>query len=88
MAVMPPPHDTSIKNIGGGGLRLTSDSEVRRGDTIEVEVDIPCKPPIFMVCKVVWIKKPALPGEEFEMGVEFLNIDPLDRETLINLSSG
>lgn len=86
MASMHAPYNALSKDISGGGLRLPIDKKPRMGELLELEISVPERPLIFAVGRVVWIKKRGAGTNDLEIGVKFMNIDPADREALMDFA--
>jgi len=70
------------KNISEGGVSFIVYEKLIKGTTLDMQIQIPFDSmPIFTKAKVVWIRKT---GEEhakiFEVGVEFIEVDPRDQK--------
>ncbi len=71
-------------DISEGGLSFTVYEKLLKGTNLDMEVQVPFDSmPIFAKARIVWIKKT---GEEhanvFEVGVEFIEVDPEDQKRL------
>ena len=69
-----------VKDIGGGGLRVVVDSEMRIGDLLNLEISIPhLSEAIEAVGEVVWFSKTRSKDHEIrEAGLRFRDIRPED----------
>lgn len=79
-------HTATTKDIGAGGIRVFVDSQVKRGDVLKLEFLLPELPPqVFATGRVVWVRPFSIEGDKttrFDAGIEFLDIDPKDRERI------
>ena len=77
----------TTKDIAAGGICLLVDTQLKKGDVVKLEIVLPEFPPrIYATGRIVWVKPFSMEGEKkprFDVGIEFLAIDPKDRE-LIN----
>jgi len=80
------PQDTkkaTSKDIGGGGIRLALAESLAIGTHLKLNIEIPEKKAKTTVAygKVVWSRKVeivgAKPGNYYETGIEFTQVDPL-----------
>ena len=69
-----------VKDIGGGGIRLLVKEDLRVGDLIRLEIQIPhLKEPIEAVGEVVWFSaQKDKDHERREAGAKFRDIDQKD----------
>ncbi|OGW69302.1 MAG: hypothetical protein A2036_00595 [Omnitrophica bacterium GWA2_50_21] len=68
------------KDLSREGLKITSNEALRTGTVLNLEIDIPDDPkPVYSTAEVMWSKK--IDGEQrnFEHGVRFLMMDPVDK---------
>ena len=76
-------HEAVTKNIGGGGICLTTKEKLEVGDRLVLEIELPEKEIISSKGRVVWINEFEIIGVQtqkgFYAGVEFLNITEEDR---------
>ena len=86
-----PPHKQftipiQSKNIGGGGICLISEQELKTGELLKLEIKLPEDPPtVHALGRVVWVKPFSLATEKskrFDMGVEFIEISQEDRQRI------
>ena len=67
-----------VKDIGGGGIRLLVKEDLRAGDLIGLEIQIPhLKEPIEAVGEVVWFSE-GKDHDHREAGAKFRDIDQKD----------
>ena len=69
-----------VKNIGGGGVRIFAKGDLRNGDLLELDIQIPhLSDPIRAIGEVVWFNALKSKEREFrEAGVRFREIAPKD----------
>lgn len=72
----------SVKNIGGGGIRLSLAERLKPGTVIKLEITIPEDPNAFSaVGEVVWVSEIIISGDSvaryFDTGIKFSKIDPI-----------
>lgn len=68
------------KDLSREGMKITSNEAIREGAVLDLEIDIPDDPkPVYTTAEVVWSKK--LDGDEknYEQGIKFLMMDPVDK---------
>jgi len=67
------------KDVSRDGICVNSNDEIKKGTTIDLEIDLPDDPrPIKTAGKVVWTK--TSDGEEgVDYGIQFVSIDPVDK---------
>lgn len=69
-----------IKDISGGGFSFAPKEDLRNGDLLDVEIQIPqLSKPVRAVAEVVWFARRARAGQDTpEAGVYFRDIKPAD----------
>jgi len=75
------------KDISGSGLRLETDKSLSKGAQFLLEIHLNDKDSIEAIGEVIWIST----SEEknmFEVGLQFVKIEPQEREKLINYLYG
>ncbi len=72
------------KAVSEGGVSFTVYEKLTKGTKLDMQIQVPFDSmPMFVKAKVVWIKKSAEElGKVFEVGVEFLEVDPRDQKRL------
>ncbi|MFC1509062.1 PilZ domain-containing protein [Candidatus Omnitrophota bacterium] len=72
------------KVISEGGVSFTVYEKLTKGTKLDMQIQVPFDSmPMFIKAKVVWIKKATEElGKAFEIGVEFLEVDPRDKKRL------
>lgn len=71
-----------VKNIGGGGIRLSLAERLKPGTAIDLEITIPDDPKPFSAAgEVVWVSEIIISGDSvaryYDTGIEFTKIDPI-----------
>jgi c-di-GMP-binding flagellar brake protein YcgR len=65
------------KDLSREGLRINSNTPLKEGTTIDIEINIPDDPkPVHTSGKVMWSHAES---QGFEQGVRFLMMDPVDK---------
>lgn len=68
-----------LKNISGGGICITAKEDLREGDLLEMEIQIPhLEEPIEAVGEVMWFAAGDDEKETREAGIRFRDISPKD----------
>ena len=59
---------TLLRNLSGGGIRMTTKGELRQGDIVELSIEIPLvEDPVRATGEIVWARS-------LEAGVRFVDI--------------
>ena len=81
------PETTHTKDIGGGGVRLVVERALKQHTPLSVELMLPGRSkPVSFIGEVVWCESPSSASghpPHFEVGVQFLKIDPRGQQMLI-----
>lgn len=73
----------SVKDIGGGGVRLRLDKSLPLGALVQLFINFPGAPQaIPIVAKVIWVKKAGKRTSLYEAGVQFLEIEDFFRDKI------
>lgn len=68
------PKKTVTKNISHGGIRGLVDKKIKKGDELELNIDIPnLKKPIYAITKVIWTADKK--ADKIDAGIKFEEID-------------
>ncbi len=69
-----------VKNIGGGGIRIIAKEDLKKGDLLDLKIQIPhLEEPIHAVGEVVWFfHAKERERDTREAGVRFRDIEPED----------
>ncbi len=74
------------KDIGAGGICLILDQELKKGDTLKLDIVLPDDPPtIHALGRVVWTKSFSMAMEKntrYDTGIEFTEIGDEDRKKI------
>jgi len=73
---------TSVKDLGGGGIRLSLAEKLEPGTVVDLKITIPDDPkPFTALGEVVWQEEVNISGESigryYDTGIKFTEIDPL-----------
>ena len=73
---------SSVKDVGGGGIRLSLPERLNPGTTVDLEITIPdISKPFPAVGEVIWIREVGISGDSvaryFDTGIKFIKIDPI-----------
>jgi len=79
------PVPSLIKNIGGGGVRVIVKEDLRPGDLLELQIQIPhLEEPIHAVGEVVWFShSKEKENDQREAGLRFREIEPEDLHRIL-----
>ena len=73
------------EDIGGGGLRFSVEHRLSKGDTLELEIWLPRQvDSIRAVGEVVWVRESQDVTFKYIVGIQFVEIDPLQRGKILN----
>ena len=76
-------HRDVTRNIGGGGICITTTEKLNECDRILVEIDLPTGDRVRSRGRVAWVSKFEFKGPKpqkgYEVGIEFLDISESDR---------
>lgn len=68
------------KDLSREGIKITTNESLREGTILDLEIDIPDDPkPVFSTAEVMWTRKLEGEDKNFEQGVKFLMMDPVDK---------
>jgi len=68
------------RDLSREGLKITSNQAIKEGTVLNLEIDIPDDPkPVYSTGEVIWSKKLENDEKNFEQGIRFLAIDPVDK---------
>ena len=73
---------TLVKDLGGGGIRISLAEMLKPGTVVDLEITIPDDPRSFpAVGEVVWQEEVNISGESvgryYDTGIKFTEIDPV-----------
>ena len=78
-----------VKNISGGGIKIMANEELRNGDLLDLQIQVPhLEESIHAVGEVAWFKHSRVKDRERdreikEAGVRFRDIDPKDLHRIL-----
>lgn len=73
------------KDLSRDGLKINSNSNMKVGSLLNLEIDIPDDPkPVKTTGKVVWSRPSEDRNEGFDQGVRFLMMDPVDKFRILD----
>lgn len=76
------PISSLTKNIGEGGIRFRTNEFISLACRLVVEITLPALArPVKAISKVAWIRKVS-PGDQYELGNQFLEISKDDRAAI------
>ncbi len=68
------------KDLSREGIKLTTNEGMNAGTMLDLEIDIPDDPkPVYSTAEVIWSKKIGGDEKNYEHGVKFLMMDPVDK---------
>jgi hypothetical protein len=75
-----------VGDISVGGLRAYSDEKQRLGARLEIELVFPDAGSVTCMAEVIWVEElaPGAPAR-FEMGLQFVQVDPEDLERIASV---
>jgi len=76
----------TIRNVSRGGICITVSRKLQKGDTLSIQIKLPNQENLLTKGIVVWVKEADTSDidkkPEFDIGVEFLDMNDKDREEL------
>ena len=77
--------ETIAKDVSGGGIRLPIRQRLVAGTLLRMHIELMREGKKFVVeGKVVWLKPTQNQDSPYEAGIEFIGIDPLERNMISN----
>lgn len=77
------PQESSLHDISGAGVRLCCKEELRHGDLLKLEIQIPhLDNAVEALGEVVWVA-PKLEHRHYEAGVRFRDVNPKDLNKIL-----
>jgi c-di-GMP-binding flagellar brake protein YcgR len=68
------------KDLSREGIKLSGNAKLAKGTLVDLEIDIPDDPkPVHTTGEIVWIQKGEEKEKDFELGIKFLMMDPVDK---------
>ena len=74
------------KDLSREGLKMNSNYDLKSGDLLDLEIDIPDDPkPVKTTAKVMW-SRPAEGGSNqgYDQGIRFVMMDPVDKFRILD----
>ncbi|MBU1862788.1 MAG: PilZ domain-containing protein [Candidatus Omnitrophica bacterium] len=72
-------------DLSRDGMKLTADTKLSKGVLLDLKIDIPDDPKaVHSAGEVVWIKKSKESEHDFELGIRFLLMDPVDKFRILD----
>jgi c-di-GMP-binding flagellar brake protein YcgR len=72
-----------IVDISTGGIGVTADEKILRGDMVELEIGLPDDNiPIFLAGEVIWVRKDSH-TDKYQAGIKFLKLSSCDRDRIV-----
>jgi Tfp pilus assembly protein PilZ len=94
MAKMHRPFSSLSNNVGGGGICIPLERNLKKGEVLELEIELPGKDrPIFALGRVAWVKKAKGGAKKtvkycpYQGGIEFIAIEQEEREKILKFAS-
>ncbi|MFH0877006.1 MAG: PilZ domain-containing protein [Candidatus Omnitrophota bacterium] len=83
----PPPildQENLTKNISEGGICLTANEKLNTGELLLLDIELPNRRFIRAKGRVAWVHEFDIraKGKRYDVGIEFLEIQPQDREEI------
>jgi c-di-GMP-binding flagellar brake protein YcgR len=76
--------EDTAKNISEGGICLNMKEKVGVGSFLDVTIKLPSRKTICCKSRVQWVKETEVITKRYDVGLEFLDISPQDREEIKN----
>lgn len=72
-------------DLSRDGMKLSASTNVAKGSLLDLNIDIPDDPkPVRTTGEVVWVRKSKEAEEDFELGIRFLMMDPIDKFRILD----
>lgn len=72
----------ALQNVSMGGLQVVSPTAFRKGDILELQLQIPGNGSVKSVAKVVWCEKDGS-GPDYRSGIQFIPVYEDDLKKLV-----
>lgn len=78
-------HKTLVRDIGGGGMSLLVNDDLRAGDLLQLEIQVPhLEDPVKAIGEVVWfVRCQGTDRESREAGLMFRDIKPKELHAIL-----
>ena len=68
------------KDLSREGLKINSDTNLKEGTVVDIEINIPDDPkPVHTSGKVMWSRPAEEQNQGFDQGIRFMMMDPVDK---------
>lgn len=68
------------KDLSREGIKINSNSEIKIGTTLDLEITIPDDPkPVHTSGKIMWVRPAEGRDQGYDQGVRFVMMDPVDK---------
>lgn len=68
------------RDLSRDGMKLNANAKIEKGSLVDLEIDIPDDPkPVRTTGEIVWVSKVKGSEHDFELGLRFLMMDPVDK---------
>ena len=73
------------KDLSRDGMKLSADAKMSKGSLVDLQIDIPDDPkPVYTTGEIVWSRKMKDSEPDFELGIRFLMMDPVDKFRILD----
>ena len=73
------------KDLSREGLKMNSNYDLRTGDLLDLEIDIPDDPkPVKTTAKVMWSRPAEGQNQGYDQGIRFVMMDPVDKFRILD----
>ena len=79
--------NAALQNVSMSGLQVVSTAPFRKGDILEIQLEIPKGGRVKSVAKVVWCEKDGS-GQDFRSGIQFIPVYEDDLKKLVDFLKG
>src|SRR3989338_2405786 len=68
------------KDLSREGMKVNTNQSLSNGSLVDLEINLPDDPkPVRTTAKVMWVKEAASEKDNYDYGVNFLLMDPVDK---------
>ena len=73
------------KDLSREGLKMNSNYDLKTGDLLDLEIDIPDDPkPVKTTAKVMWSRPAEGQNQGYDQGIRFVMMDPVDKFRILD----
>jgi len=73
------------KDLSREGLKMNSSYDLKTGDLLDLEIDIPDDPkPVKTTAKVMWSRPAEGQNQGYDQGIRFVMMDPVDKFRILD----